>query len=663
MAGHTGSAPLKLPWPRALCWAAGTALLYYLAARFALAYVVQPQGIASIWPPSGVLLGALLILPRRAWAPTLLLAFVALSIANLQVSNGLVLSTELASINAIESLAAALVLQRVLGHAPRFDHLRDVLVFALVAVVGVNALTAMLPAALLHVQQKVSFWDVWQVWAVADGVGMLVVAPLLQTVAELPRRRLSDRPPLAEIIVFVLALGALTAWIFSSPHPLAGRSFGFPYLLLPVLFLGALRLGPLGASLGTLIVATGVVWGVTTRGGLFGVLARQAPQASVLAAQVFVAAASLMAWIVTALAAERDRALETVRQSEARYRTLFENMAQGAFYQRADGLIEDVNPAALRFFGLSREELLSRTSEAPEWTVIDEDGHPLQPADHPSMVALREGRPVRDRVAGIFNAQRDDTVWLSINAMPQFRPGEATPFRAFVTLHDISARKQTEKELARLYEQARSAAEVKARLLQEVNHRVKNNLLSVLGLFAFERRVTPERESKVEVLLTRLERRLRSLLAAHDLLSQSEWAPMSVTELAQQVIATALEGLPDGVSVKVEIQPSALTVSPRQVGSLALILNELVTNTLKHPPRGERTIQLKVDEAGDDLRLDYRDDGSGYPNAVLGGERPGEGLGLLESLATGTLRGRLELANEGGAAAHLFIRRENLTET
>jgi two-component system, cell cycle sensor histidine kinase and response regulator CckA len=141
------------------------------------------------------------------------------------------------------------------------------------------------------------------------------------------------------------------------------------------------------------------------------------------------------------------RAEDTIRESERRYRTLFETMAQGVFYQHADGTLIDVNDAALRMFGVTREEFLGRTSEHPEWQVIAEDGAPLPAAEHPSMVALTTGKPIRDRVFAVFNPVRQDWVWVTVNASPEFRPGETQPYRVFLTMHDITERKHAEEAL------------------------------------------------------------------------------------------------------------------------------------------------------------------------------------------------------------------------
>lgn len=136
---------------------------------------------------------------------------------------------------------------------------------------------------------------------------------------------------------------------------------------------------------------------------------------------------------------------------EDKYRTLFENMSQGVFYQRADGSLVDCNPVLLELFGLTRDQFLGKNSMDPNWQVIDENGSVLPGDQHPSMQALRTGKPVHDVIAGVFNPQRKEYVWLSINAFPLFKTGESKPYQVFVTLHDITERKKMEEQQAYLF--------------------------------------------------------------------------------------------------------------------------------------------------------------------------------------------------------------------
>ncbi len=148
----------------------------------------------------------------------------------------------------------------------------------------------------------------------------------------------------------------------------------------------------------------------------------------------------------------RKHAEEELATKEKKWRTLFETMREGVFYQGADGVLIDVNDAALRMFGLSRDEFLSRTSINSEWDVIREDGTPLPGSEHPSMLALRTGKPAHDLVVGIFNPQIEGYAWVSVSAIPEFLEGDTAPYQVVVTMHDITLRKRAEERLHAAHE-------------------------------------------------------------------------------------------------------------------------------------------------------------------------------------------------------------------
>jgi PAS domain S-box-containing protein len=145
--------------------------------------------------------------------------------------------------------------------------------------------------------------------------------------------------------------------------------------------------------------------------------------------------------------AERRKEKEPFSSSEKKYRALFKSMLQGAFFQAADGRLIDVNPQALNIFGLTRREFLSRTSQSPTWKVIREDGSLVPSQEYPSLAVLKTGLPDTDRILGVFNNRTKAYVWVIINAIPLFLPGESTPYQVCVTLHDITGRKQAEEKL------------------------------------------------------------------------------------------------------------------------------------------------------------------------------------------------------------------------
>jgi len=144
---------------------------------------------------------------------------------------------------------------------------------------------------------------------------------------------------------------------------------------------------------------------------------------------------------------ERKRAEEALRQSEEKYRTLFETMAQGVVYQDREGKVTSANPAAERILGLSLDQMQGRTSSDQRWQAIREDGSPFPGEEHPAMVALRTGEEVHGVVMGVFNPERDEYRWLRIHAAPQFRPGEAEPYQVFATFGDMTPLKRAEEAL------------------------------------------------------------------------------------------------------------------------------------------------------------------------------------------------------------------------
>ena len=72
------------------------------------------------------------------------------------------------------------------------------------------------------------------------------------------------------------------------------------------------------------------------------------------------------------------------------------------------------------------------------WHAIHEDGRDFPEDQHPSMVALRTGKVVRNVVMGVFNSRIDGYKWININAIPQTRPGELSPIQVYTTFEDIT---------------------------------------------------------------------------------------------------------------------------------------------------------------------------------------------------------------------------------
>jgi PAS domain S-box-containing protein len=144
--------------------------------------------------------------------------------------------------------------------------------------------------------------------------------------------------------------------------------------------------------------------------------------------------------------ARRRRTEDALREVEGRYGSVVDVLAEGITVQGADGAIYICNDAAEAILGLTRDEMMGRTSVDPRWRAIHEDGSPFPGETHPAMVTLATGEPCTGVVMGVY--KRDGTLtWISINSRRLVRSGETDPYAVATSFVDITERRQAEAEI------------------------------------------------------------------------------------------------------------------------------------------------------------------------------------------------------------------------
>jgi two-component sensor histidine kinase/putative methionine-R-sulfoxide reductase with GAF domain len=181
---------------------------------------------------------------------------------------------------------------------------------------------------------------------------------------------------------------------------------------------------------------------------------------------------------------------------------------------------------------------------------------------------------------------------------------------------------------ARLYEEARRGLELKSILLRELHHRVKNNLATVASILSLQRRRT--RSAEVRRILAESVNRVQGLAATHDLLSHEDVSEARVDDIARKIVGVANANLrPPHSHITFEVGPCDIVISSRAVVILALVLNEMVSNAIKHGMMGVAEGKVSINGREEDgiVIVEVLDTGNGPP-AELIEEDGSEGLGL-----------------------------------
>ena len=161
---------------------------------------------------------------------------------------------------------------------------------------------------------------------------------------------------------------------------------------------------------------------------------------------------------------DKIKANIAIKESEEKYRTLFETMEHGVVYQNSSGEVISANPAAQKILGQSIDQMPGRKSVDPNWKSIHEDGSDFPGKEHPAMIALKTGKKVNNVVMGVYNPKFDKHVWINVSAVPEFQAGNKKPFQVYATFEDITqqiearnALKENESRYKSLFETANDA--------------------------------------------------------------------------------------------------------------------------------------------------------------------------------------------------------------
>jgi PAS domain S-box-containing protein len=350
-----------------------------------------------------------------------------------------------------------------------------------------------------------------------------------------------------------------------------------------------------------------------------------------------------------------DSRHEALAESEARFRAMADHAPVLLWMARPDGLCEFFNQGWLEFTGRTLAEELGNG-----WA---EGVHPedFQACMHTYLDAF----VARERFSMEYRLRRHDGVyrWFLDQGAPRFALDGS--FAGFIgSCVDITEQRLARDVLTRLNEtletrvrERTAIAEEREFLLREVHHRVKNDLQLISSLLNMQSRQLRDPESIAA--LTECEQRVQAVALIHEHMYLSKnlgRLPFSenLRSLSANVFRIAdLE--PGAIRLEVEAEPG-IELSVERAIPCGLIVNELITNSLKHAfPKGRRgTVRVELKSSGGVVTLSVSDDGIGFnPNSLS------ESLGvrLVEAFAS-QLGGVLHVTTDPGTSVTLEFDRE-----
>ena len=361
---------------------------------------------------------------------------------------------------------------------------------------------------------------------------------------------------------------------------------------------------------------------------------------------------------------DRVRAEQTLRESEERYRTLFEESRDAIYMTTREGVVVDVNQAALELFGYTREEMIGM--DVRETYVHPEDRTRFQQE-------IEQKGSVRDYEVELFKKDGREMDCLLASTVRRTRDGGILEYQGII--RDITERKGAEQ-------QSRLAAV--GQLASGIAHDFNNMLTGVIG-YADLLQTRPDMpESAQDDLTNIIQQGRRAAQLIRQILDFSRQSitqkrPLDMVPLLKETIKLLERTIPENIHLLLEVESGDHQVSADMAQIQQMIAN-LAVNARDAMGEGGtllfRLLQLRLEpeelppspemSAGMWVVLEVSDTGTGMPPEIVQHifepffttKDPGEGTGLGLAQVYGIVRqheGHITMESRVGAGTAFTI--------
>jgi two-component sensor histidine kinase len=253
---------------------------------------------------------------------------------------------------------------------------------------------------------------------------------------------------------------------------------------------------------------------------------------------------------------------------------------------------------------------------------------------------IRSGNSMIEKEEIVVSLASGNPAWHLTTKVP-LRNREGILIGLLGVSRDITERKRDEEKIKSLLAE-------RELILKEVHHRIKNNMGTMISLLSLQANTTKE-PSALRVLMD-AENRLRSMEVLYDKLYRSEnLREISAKDYLPTLIRQIVDVFPNGGNVKTVARIDDFIIGVKELSSLGIIVNEILTNTMKYAFVGKESglIEVTASKIENRVTITMGDDGVGIPESVDIGNSKGFGLMLVDSL-TRQLNGSMRIERGKG---------------
>jgi PAS domain S-box-containing protein len=341
---------------------------------------------------------------------------------------------------------------------------------------------------------------------------------------------------------------------------------------------------------------------------------------------------------------ERKEAEKALRESEEKFRDLIQKIQSAVVVHGADTRILMSNLLAQQLLGLSEDQMAGKSAIDPEWRFFRSDGSIMPPEEYPVSRVLATKQPIRNSVTGVHRPGMEEDIWVLVSADPVLdERGDVT--QIIVTFIDITKLKKAEEMIS-------AALAEKELLLKEVHHRVKNNMQIVSTLLDLQSEGI--RDEEALKAFRESQNRIKAMALIHERLYESaDIAFIDFQRYIEELSAHLFDSyLVEPGRITLHVDAGGVTMGIDRAIPCGLIINELVTNSLKHAFPDNRGGEIRIDfirGKNGQITLIVGDNGVGLPPGLDFTSTGTLGLQLVTML-TRQLRGILTVDGKGGGA-------------